>query len=171
MISVVPSVEDCYYRRGAAVSCSCLRLLSMIQCLVRMSLAASPASFRGRWAVPLCCSCGLRWKRQHRWLILTSVHTHVCAHTCKHAHSDKDYKCITAWAYWENHGIAGCHLRCCQTARELCGSLSSSYGDTSPPEAAFASSAVLAWQLVEYFQNEIQRDAKKAGRSDKQEWL
>lgn len=35
-------------------------------------------------------------------------------------------------------GLAGRHLDCCQTACEMCRSFSSSFGDTSLQEAAFA---------------------------------
>lgn len=87
MISGVASAEHCYYRGRLLFSCSCLRLLSMIQCLVRMSWATSWVSFRGRWAVPLCCSCGSGWKSQHRRLILTSVHTHTHTHPPRHTHT------------------------------------------------------------------------------------
>lgn len=47
-----------------------------------------------------------------------------------------------SWVYWENQGFAGRHLHCCQTACELRGSYSSSFGDTSPL------AAVLAFWLV-----------------------
>lgn len=90
-----------------------------------------------------------------------------------HTHTLHITNASFSWAYWEYHGFAGCRLHCCQTACELCGSFSSSFGDTSLLATAFTfgSSTIMAWQLVESFQTELQRAAERLKPTEESVWF